>query len=138
IASLLFVYLLLRRLQLAPQWTAVSILLGVFFVFLPSWYGLESFLATTLLLASLYYYFNHYRQSDIGSQFLLGLLLSLTVLARLDAIFIVFFFFVSRLAQINIREREGVISIVYMGGFFSIPILGYLGFNYFHTGHFVP
>jgi hypothetical protein len=138
IVSLVIVYLLLRNFKLSPEWVATSILFGVFFIFLPSWYGLESFLATALFLASLYYYFNHYRGTHISSQLLLGLFLSLTVLARLDAIFLIIFFFISRFIQIDKRDGQEIISFLFLGGFFSIPILSYLGFNYFHTGHFMP
>jgi hypothetical protein len=138
IVSLLLIYLLLTKFRISPEWKAISLLLGVFFILLPSWYALEPFLATTLFLCSLYYYFQRYHDTSLKSQCVLGLLLSITVLARLDAIFVTPFFLLSLFIRTNKSDLKKLVALFYLACFYAIPILIYVGLNLFYTGHLTP
>jgi len=94
-------------------------------------------LATFLLLSSFHYYFYYYHETALRSQVILGILLSLTVLARLDAIFIASLLFFSRFVQIE-KSYSSLGALFFMGCVFSLPILTYMTFNFFHTSHVMP
>jgi hypothetical protein len=143
LASLLLLFWVLKRRFNILLAFALTLLFFSYIIYLIQ-YGLETPVLITSFVALLAFYDSRFqrRLSDISFREcgLLGLLLGLVVLARLDhgifvATFLVLFFIFNRRSLFVPKERNRLITVAVGAGVLTVP---YLLFNYFSTGYFVP
>ncbi|MBN1164435.1 MAG: glycosyltransferase family 39 protein [Candidatus Krumholzibacteriota bacterium] len=119
--------------------TAYLVMLtAVIFLVLPSWHSLESPLAVLITLAALGFLIKHRDDDSLKHSLLLGLFLSLAVLARLDSIFVVAPLLLARLYYLSRDKKRTFRSFSLTLLVFSLPLAAYLALNLAMTGHLVP
>jgi hypothetical protein len=120
---------------------ALSAVLFAYFVFLPSINGMESALLI-LSIVLLYHYGSHIASSGLNlpRAALLGVILGLVVLARLDMIFLPIALLGWSMRYLAARETRSraMVMIAACGLATCTLLLPYLGFNYLKFGSVVP
>jgi hypothetical protein len=127
-----------RTENISSEALSLAGVLAIFFVVMPSWYALESFLSTCLFLCALIYYLRTNQNAEGKVALIQGLLFSAVVLSRLDTVFIVgpllaFQVFTQRkISALCVRRL-----LFQALGLFA-PLSIYLLFNEVNSGHIMP
>ena len=101
--------------------------------------GLEAGLSVMMVAASLHYYLKHHRSGmTLGRALFLGLLLGVSFLARVDAIFLAAAVFLGMLCDRSVPARERAALLATAGIGFIVVALPYVAWNIAHFGSPLP
>lgn len=114
--------------------TLIATLLALLFYY-ANWIlicGMEGGLAIAFLFASLHAYESYLERPSLYRLVLLGVLLGLLTLSRLDTVLLAVGI------GIELLRRKAIYPAILLGGLTMIPLGAYLLLNLFHFGHVLP